>query len=205
MGVQGQPALHTEFRADLVSNKEVGGAVEVVRSPRKTGSARANVLGSQKPRAQNREEPAGSTEMRESWWGGGRRREEWSQAPRLGLLSGRSLGTLGHRRGGCQPALPPAPPPRWQPAKPEARAGAMPGGGVPGPPRPAAANPDGAHVLVMAGLASRQQPRGRGGWSASVRVREGVGVARGGLHAAPVGAGIAGGGLGAPSPPGGVA
>lgn len=70
-------------------------------------------------------------------------------------------------------------------------------------PGPAAASPDGAHVLVMAGLASRQQPRGRGGchgriqsWSVSVRVPGGK------LHAAPVGAGIAGGRLGAPSPKG---
>lgn len=77
----------------------------------------------------------------------------------------------------ASPPCPPPLPPRWQPEKPEARAGAMPGGGVPGPPRPAAANPDGAHVLVMAGLASRQQPRGRGGchgriqsWSVSMRV-----------------------------------
>lgn len=77
-----------------------------MRSLRKTGSARANVLGSQKPRAQTREEPAGALGCGRA--GGGRqRREEWSQAPRLGLLSGRSLGTLGHRRGGCQPALPP--------------------------------------------------------------------------------------------------
>lgn len=37
------------------------------------------------------------------------------------------------------------------------------GGGVPGPPRPAAANPDGAHVLAMARLPSRQQPQGQRG------------------------------------------
>lgn len=179
----------------LSQRKKGRGAVEVVRSPRKTGracltgSARANVLGSQKPRTQTREESAGSTEVRESWWGGGwwgggQQREEWSQAPQLGLLSGRSLGTLGRGRGGCQPALPsPTPRPAGSLRNPKRGQAPCQGGGVPGPPRPAAASPDGAHVLVMAGLASRQQPRGWGGchgriqsWSVSVRVLEGSSI-----------------------------
>lgn len=110
---------------------------------------------------------------------------------------------LGRGRGGCQPALPPPLRPAGSLRNPKRGQAPCQGGGVPGPPRPAAASPDGAHVLVMAGLASRQQPRGRGGchgriqsWSVSARVPGGK------LHAAPVGAGIAGGRLGAPSPKG---
>lgn len=121
-----------EFKADLVSSEEVGGASGGSEEPKKdreraclTGSARANVLGSQKPRTERSLRGA----LRY-----GRAGEEEASGGRNGVrlpdLACFLEGVWERWAAGEAAASPPCPPPppRWQPAKPEARAGAMPGG-----------------------------------------------------------------------------
>lgn len=106
------------------------------------------------------------------------------------------------RRLPARPALP-HPPPRWQPAKPEARAGAMPGG-------------RGARPAQAGSCQPRWCPCAGHGWTRFPPTATGMGwlpwqdpkleceraSARGKLHTAPVGAGIAGGRFEAPYPRG---
>lgn len=189
-----------EFKADLVSSEEVGGASGGSEEPKKdreraclTGSARANVLGSQKPRTERSLRGA----LRY-----GRAGEEEASGGRNGVrlpdLACFLEGVWERWAAGEAAASPPCPPPRPAGSLRNPKRGQAPcqGGGVPGPPRPAAASPDGAHVLVMARLASRQQPRIGMGWQDPELECERV-SARGKLYA-----GIAGGGFGALSPRG---